>query len=353
MAEMSKLLTCYLEQLTQARMVAEKMLYHQVEDMTMQGTQFHITTALNDKPAHPPTIITELCSLTPETARSFPAHVPQPTAAPRLCGHRSYLHVLGRVKRGLRLAMAESRQFSSPLPSSSPSILVLKAPVSRYCCGCKEQPAAEEEEGARGAHEPDLVSTVLLGAAGVLWQGLDLGSTSRLRPATTVYELAKNFNLEVSMFERLIRMGIPYVRLNYQHRMRPEIAKLLTPHIYDKLENHESVHKYDNMKGVCQNLFFVDHDHPEHHISEGKSRQNVHEAGFVKSLCLYFIQQGYSPSQITILTTYSGQLHCLQKMMPKAQFQGVRVCVVDKYQGEENDIIILSLILIMSRKVDA
>ncbi|KAM4026833.1 NFX1-type zinc finger-containing protein 1-like [Anomaloglossus baeobatrachus] len=171
-----------------------------------------------------------------------------------------------------------------------------------------------------------------------------IGDHQQLRPATTVYELAKHFNLEVSMFERLIRMNIPYVRLNYQHRMRPEIAKLLTPHIYDKLENHESVYKYDNVKGVCQNLFFVDHSHPEHHISEGKSRQNVHEAAFAKSLCLYFIQQGYSPSQITILTTYSGQLHCLQKMMPKAQFQGVRVCVVDKYQGEENDIIILSLV---------
>ncbi|XP_040290237.1 NFX1-type zinc finger-containing protein 1-like isoform X1 [Bufo bufo] len=171
-----------------------------------------------------------------------------------------------------------------------------------------------------------------------------IGDHQQLRPATTVYEVAKNFNLEVSMFERLIRMGIPYVRLNYQHRMRPEIAKLLTPHIYDKLENHESVYKYDNVKGVCQNLFFVDHNHLEDHISEGKSHQNVHEATFVKSLCLYFIHQGYSPSNITILTTYSGQLHCLQNMMAKAQFDGVRVCVVDKYQGEENEIIILSLV---------
>ncbi|KAG8565544.1 hypothetical protein GDO81_012901 [Engystomops pustulosus] len=125
--------------------------------------------------------------------------------------------------------------------------------------------------------------------------------------------------------------------------MRPEIAALLTPHIYDKLDNHESVYKYENVKVVCHNLFFVDHRHFEDKICEGKSHQNVHEAEFVKSLCLYFIHQGYSPSQITILTTYSGQLHCLQKMMPKSQFQGVRVCVVDKYQGEENDII-LSLV---------
>ncbi|XP_073534653.1 NFX1-type zinc finger-containing protein 1-like isoform X2 [Phyllobates terribilis] len=171
-----------------------------------------------------------------------------------------------------------------------------------------------------------------------------IGDHQQLRPSTTVYELAKNFNLEVSMFERLIRMKIPYVRLDCQHRMRPEIAQLLTPHIYDKLENHASVLTYENIKGVCHSLFFVDHNHLEEHIKEGKSHQNVHEAAFVKSLCFYFIQQGYSPSQITILTTYSGQLHCLQKMMPKAQFEGVRVCVVDKYQGEENDIIILSLV---------
>ncbi|XP_056376825.1 NFX1-type zinc finger-containing protein 1-like [Hyla sarda] len=171
-----------------------------------------------------------------------------------------------------------------------------------------------------------------------------IGDHQQLRPSTTVYELAKSFNLEVSMFERLIRMKVPYVRLDYQHRMRPEIAQLLTPHIYDKLENHASVLSYENIKGVCHNLFFVDHNHLEEHIKEGRSRQNAHEAAFVKSLCLYFIHQGYSPSQITILTTYSGQLHCLQKKMPKSQFQGIRVCVVDKYQGEENEIIILSLV---------
>lgn len=35
-----------------------------------------------------------------------------------------------------------------------------------------------------------------------------------------------------------------------QHRMSPEIACLLTPHIYSELENHPSVLDYDNIK-VC------------------------------------------------------------------------------------------------------
>lgn len=130
------------------------------------------------------------------------------------------------------------------------------------------------------------------------------GFLFQLRPSATVYDLARNFNLEMSMFERLVKMGLPFVRLNYQvcistfghlfqlhfavfaekcsnfnsvslqylvnsliskcnshdvgqrkvmhfvsqHRMRPEIARLLTPHIYEQLENHPSVYDYDNIK---------------------------------------------------------------------------------------------------------
>lgn len=36
----------------------------------------------------------------------------------------------------------------------------------------------------------------------------------------------------------------------FQHRMRPDIARLLTPHIYEKLENHPSVFNYEDIK-VC------------------------------------------------------------------------------------------------------
>ncbi|XP_020558865.1 NFX1-type zinc finger-containing protein 1 isoform X2 [Oryzias latipes] len=171
-----------------------------------------------------------------------------------------------------------------------------------------------------------------------------IGDHQQLRPSATVFELAKNFNLEMSMFERLVRMGLPYVRLNYQHRMRPEIACLLTPHIYSELENHPSVLEYENIKGLNTNLFFVEHSYPEEQIKDGRSHQNIHEAKFVVALCRYLLFQDYKPEQITILTTYTGQLHCLRKEMPASEFSGVKVHVVDKYQGEENDIVLLSLV---------
>uniref|UniRef100_A0A8C5L5Q0 Zinc finger, NFX1-type containing 1 n=1 Tax=Jaculus jaculus TaxID=51337 RepID=A0A8C5L5Q0_JACJA len=171
-----------------------------------------------------------------------------------------------------------------------------------------------------------------------------IGDHQQLRPSANVYDLAKNFNLEVSLFERLVKVNIPFVRLNYQHRMRPEIARLLTPHIYQDLENHPSVLKYEKIKGVSSNLFFVEHSFPEQEIQEGRSHQNWHEAHFLVELCKYFLCQEYLPSQITILTTYTGQLFCLRKLMPAKTFAGIKVHVVDKYQGEENDIILLSLV---------
>ncbi|KAM8945862.1 LOW QUALITY PROTEIN: NFX1-type zinc finger-containing protein 1 [Pelodytes ibericus] len=171
-----------------------------------------------------------------------------------------------------------------------------------------------------------------------------IGDHQQLRPSANVYDLAKNFNLEVSLFERLIKSNLPYVRLNYQHRMRPEIARLLTPHIYQELQNHSSVLNYENIKAVSSNIFFVDHNFPEQEIKDGKSHQNRHEAQFIVELCKYLICQDYKPSQITILTTYTGQLFCLRNLMPAKIFSGVRVNVVDKYQGEENDIILLSLV---------
>lgn len=88
----------------------------------------------------------------------------------------------------------------------------------------------------------------------------------------------------------------------------------------------------------------MEHNHPEEEIKDGRSHQNNHEAKFVVALCRYLLYQEYKPEQITILTTYTGQLYCLRKHMPASEFSGVKVHVVDKYQGEENDIVLLSLV---------
>ncbi|CAH1269018.1 ZNFX1 [Branchiostoma lanceolatum] len=171
-----------------------------------------------------------------------------------------------------------------------------------------------------------------------------IGDHQQLRPNPTVYQLAKKYNMDISLFERMVKNDMQCQRLQSQHRMRPEFARLLTPHIYESLDNHESVLNFENIKGVSSNMFFVDHGYSEAHDSDTKSRSNMHEAQFMASFCRYLLQQGYSPSQITILTTYTGQLFNFKNVMKHPVFKGVRVSAVDNFQGEENDIILLSLV---------
>ena len=171
-----------------------------------------------------------------------------------------------------------------------------------------------------------------------------IGDHQQLRPNPTVYELCKRYNLDVSLFERLIKSGLSHNRLDIQHRMLPAISKLIVPHIYKDLQDHESVNAYPSIKGVGSNLFFVDHNQKENAVQEGQSKVNEHEAKFLQELCRYFLKQGYPGDKITILTTYSGQLFAFKKLMQGKDFPGVRVTTVDNYQGEENDIILLSLV---------
>ena len=171
-----------------------------------------------------------------------------------------------------------------------------------------------------------------------------IGDHKQLRPKATVYNLAQKYNLEVSLFERMVINNMDCKRLSIQHRMRPEIATL-TKRIYDhEIIDHGIVCHFEDISGVNHNLFFINHRLPETLIGGLQSYSNRHEAEFLVAFCNYLLLQGYDGSQITVLTMYTGQLLLLQERMPKRTFEGVKVCAVDNFQGEENDIILLSLV---------
>ena len=171
-----------------------------------------------------------------------------------------------------------------------------------------------------------------------------IGDHQQLRPKPHVYQLATRFHLDVSMFERLVKNGFPFEKLKQQHRMRPEISSLMRDHFYPELEDNESVYSYKDVKGVEKNVFFLDHTNGEAHVGETMSHYNLHEVDFTVALCKHLLNQGYEPKQITILTAYTGQLLKFKEKMDKATFEGVTVASVDNYQGEENDIILLSFV---------
>ncbi|KAK3888095.1 hypothetical protein Pcinc_007833 [Petrolisthes cinctipes] len=173
-----------------------------------------------------------------------------------------------------------------------------------------------------------------------------IGDHQQLRPSATVYELATKFGLETSLFERMIKNGLAYDTLEYQHRMRPRISKLLVPAVYPMLKDHPSVKKCPTIKGLVKDVYFITHEIYERaEADDNSSHENLHEAELVIGLCRHLMLQGYSPDEVTILTPYSGQFFLLRKLQQQQDVcTDVKICVVDNFQGEENNIILLSLV---------
>jgi superfamily I DNA and/or RNA helicase len=99
---------------------------------------------------------------------------------------------------------------------------------------------------------------------------------------------------------------------------------------------------------MAESVFFLSHlerEKGDQSDQESRSHLNPYEADMALALARHLLMQGLEPSQITILTTYSGQLLHFKKLRRShAILQGVRISIVDNFQGEENDIIILSLV---------
>lgn len=82
-----------------------------------------------------------------------------------------------------------------------------------------------------------------------------------------MYELAKKYQMDVSLFERMVHNNIHCVTLNTQYRMRPEIANLIRPAIYNKLIDDDSVKQLPNIMGISKNLYFINHTEQESGVS--------------------------------------------------------------------------------------
>ena len=189
-----------------------------------------------------------------------------------------------------------------------------------------------------------------------------IGDHKQLQPKPNEYKLARKYNMNVSLFERLILNDVPYAKLTVQHRMRPEIARLICPHIYSELENAKNVTEYENIRGIKTNIYFFNHKYKEGNSVNSHSYYNKKEADLVAGLCNYLLKQDYEPSKITILAAYASQVTQLTKLiqwpivaedqrfsqtketLEDENEKFVKIKTVDNYQGEENDIIILSLV---------
>lgn len=191
-----------------------------------------------------------------------------------------------------------------------------------------------------------------------------VGDHKQLRPTVSNYDMEKKFLLDVSLFERLISSKIPSCQLKIQRRMRPEIAVLTKRYYEEKIEDHTSVLERSEKlakqskvpimkilaKGMERNMYWFDHNAAENAFGEddNKSKQNSYEAKYIVNFLMFLLKNGNSPSSITVLSAYMGQVRQIRQELKtissKYGIDKVDIRSIDRYQGEENQIIILSLV---------
>ncbi|KAI1005735.1 Helicase required for RNAi-mediated heterochromatin assembly 1 [Podosphaera aphanis] len=205
--------------------------------------------------------------------------------------------------------------------------------------------AAETSEGKIIAGIPESIQQIIM-----------VGDHKQLQASCTIPALREApYYMNVSMFERLVKNEFPYIMLNKQRRMISDIRKLLcigpTP-FYDKLHDHEVVLDRINARPPVPGMggkdtYFFNHNWPEARNPEG-SCYNEDEAEMIVGFFHYLHLNGVEPSKITVLTFYNGQRKLLLRLLKchigLLNINHFNVQTVDSYQGEENDIILLSLV---------
>jgi replication-associated recombination protein RarA len=200
-----------------------------------------------------------------------------------------------------------------------------------------------------------------------------IGDHRQLQPSVQNrfdFEIVNKVN--ISMFQRLIEAPethkVPSTILSVQRRMRSSISDLTKEYYKDVIDIEDDVITEQRtigntgmreVPGLDTHLHLWTHRGDQKRAAVGVSRINPVEADMVCALACYIVACGVPKTSITILTPYKGQLKLIQKELTSgASFKAARllsrdmndtdVCrisTVDRYQGDENDVIIISLVV--------
>eukprot|EP00096_Caligus_rogercresseyi_P010804 TRINITY_DN4040_c0_g1_i1.p1 TRINITY_DN4040_c0_g1~~TRINITY_DN4040_c0_g1_i1.p1 ORF type:complete len:1444 (-),score=412.87 TRINITY_DN4040_c0_g1_i1:63-4394(-) len=183
-----------------------------------------------------------------------------------------------------------------------------------------------------------------------------IGDHHQLPPVIKNAAFQKFSNMEQSLFTRLVRLGVPRVELDAQGRSRPSICSLYNwrykalgnlPHV---LSRPEYLTANGGFSFDYQLINVGDFQGSGETTPSPFFYQNLAEAEYVVATFMYMRLLGYPAEKISILTTYNGQKHLIRDVVQarcaKNPMVGIphKITTVDKYQGQQNDYILMSLV---------
>lgn len=183
-----------------------------------------------------------------------------------------------------------------------------------------------------------------------------IGDHNQLPPIIKNTAFQKYGNMEQSLFKRFVRLGVPTINLDAQGRSRSSLCSLFRWR-YNNLKDLEHViNEKIYLKANAGFSFEYQFVNVEDQNGVGEIEpipyfyQNEAEAEFVILQFIYMRLLGYPADKITILTTYNGQKQKIKEVLKERcgtnPFIGEprKISTVDKYQGMQNDYILLSLV---------
>ena len=185
-----------------------------------------------------------------------------------------------------------------------------------------------------------------------------IGDHFQLKPKVDTLMYEKHNKMNLSMFERIANCVTP-IRLVEQRRMHPTLSSLIRPFYTEQpLLDHESLlkrylvdssgHKHvDSVPGLANRIYLWRHDKEEEQMPQSLSKINTCEIRMTTNLVAHLLAEGVNPKSITVITPYLGQFRAIRSALRIDGIQNmvdVRVSTVDLFQGDESDIIILSLV---------
>jgi len=154
-------------------------------------------------------------------------------------------------------------------------------------------------------------------------------------PPTVLSQEAMALGLNRSILETAVSKVPSVYLLDTQYRMRASIAGFSSHYFYQgKLQTATS------LSGKSGELVFIDTagtGYEEMHGPDGVSLQNEGELQLIRQL---FEQENFEIAATAIISPYSGQVSAARAGLP----EGLRISTIDSFQGQEKEIIILSLV---------
>ena len=135
---------------------------------------------------------------------------------------------------------------------------------------------------------------------------LMVGDHQQLRPSIQTHDLKMCKNLHISMFERLVKLGVPAPRLSFQSRMHVDLLDPVLQHYPNLQSIDERVSILQHPEWVRCPLFFWTCESKAELLSGTTSWCNKWQATMAVNLALFLVDQAVvDAGHITILVPYT------------------------------------------------